>query len=124
MIVSDGKALITERGREPEKGRYDVPGGFLGPGEEPLEGLRREVQEELGVEIDVSMDDVIQMVPHRYGSEGDFVLAIGFKARLLSGTPSPADDVASVRWVRTEEIDDVDFAWPHDRDLVRKALER
>ena len=124
VIVSDGRALVTERGREPEKGKYDIPGGFLGPGEEPLAGLKREVREELGVEIDVTMDDFVQMATHRYGTEGDFVLAIGFRARLVDGTePKPADDVAAVKWVINSELDQVEFAWPHDRELVRKALD-
>ena len=122
-IVVDGKALITERGREPEKGRYDVPGGFLSAGEGVLEGLRREVREELGVEIEVSIDDCVSMVPHTYGDEGEYVLAIGFLARLATGDPRAADDVAAIRWVRLDEVDDIEWAWDHDRELVRKALE-
>ncbi len=122
-IVRDGRALVTLRGRDPEKGRFDVPGGFLGPGEDPLVGLKREVKEELGVEVEAAIEDLVQMVPHRYGPEGDFVLALGFRARLVSGDPKPADDVAAVRWISRNEIDDLDFAWQHDRDLVRKALD-
>ncbi|MGH2809138.1 MAG: NUDIX domain-containing protein [Actinomycetota bacterium] len=122
VIVRDGRALITQRGREPEKGKYDIPGGFLGPGEEPLAGLRREVMEELGVEIDVTMDDFVQAVPHEYGPEGEFVLSLGFRARLSSGDPKAADDVADFRWVEPGEVDDVDWAWEHDRVIVRKAL--
>jgi 8-oxo-dGTP diphosphatase len=104
------------------KGRYDVPGGFLLPGEEPIEGLKREVREETGSEIDVSIDDCLQIVPHTYGDEGDFVLSIGFKARLVSGEPQPDDDVAELRWVTEGELDDLDFAWDHDRELARNAL--
>jgi 8-oxo-dGTP diphosphatase len=114
---------VTQRAREPEKGRYDVPGGFLRAGEEPIDGLRREVREELDVEIEATVDDCISMVPHTYGPEGDFVLALGFKARLVSGDPKPADDVAAFKWVTMDELDDLDFAWPHDRDLIRRALD-
>ena len=122
--MRDGAALVSVRAREPEKGRLDVPGGFLLPGEDPITGLKREVREELGVEIDVDVEDCISMVPHRYGEEGDFVLALGFRARLLGGRVVPNDDVEEVRWVGADELDDLDFAWPHDRDLIRKALER
>ena len=123
-IVRDGKALVTQRGVEPEIGRFDVPGGFLAAGEEPISGLKRELREELGIEVDASVDDCVSMVPHRYGPEGDYVLAIGFLARLVSGEPRAADDVAAFRWVDEAELDAIDFAWPHDRDLVRRALRK
>ena len=122
VIVQDDKALITKRGSEPEKGKFDVPGGFVEAGEDVLDGLRRELKEELDVEIDVSIDDVVQIVTHQYGDEGNWVMAIGFFARLVSGEPTPADDVANIKWTSVDEIDDLDFAWEHDRELVRKAL--
>ena len=122
-IVHKGRALVTQRAREPEKGRFDVPGGFLRPDEEPIEGLKREVREELGVEIETRIDECISMMPHTYGPEGDWVLALGFKARLVSGDPTPADDVAAFKWVTTEDLDGLDFAWPHDRELIRRALD-
>ena len=125
-IVHDGRALATVRGRAPEKGRLDVPGGFLGPGEHPLDGLRREVKEELGIEVEATVEDCISMAIHRYGSEGDFVLSLGFRST-VAGDPAMAelagsDDVAEVRWVSAEELEELDFAWPHDRELLRKAL--
>lgn len=123
-IVRDGRALLCVRAREPEKGRLDVPGGFLNGGEDPIEGLKREIREELGVEVDVSVSDCISMVPHRYGAEGDYVLALGFRARLRSGEPGASDDVADILWVGKDELDDLDFAWEHDRELVRHALEK
>jgi NADH pyrophosphatase NudC (nudix superfamily) len=123
VIVRDGRALVTVRARDPEKGRIDVPGGFLRPGEDPLEGLRREVDEELGIAIDVGPDDYLQAAPHTYGSEGDWVLSLGFRARWAAGEPRPADDVADIRWVTRAELDGLDWAWEHDRDLVRKALD-
>jgi ADP-ribose pyrophosphatase YjhB (NUDIX family) len=121
-IVKDGKALITVRAREPEKGKLDVPGGFLGPFEDPIEGLKREVREELGIEIETAVEDCISMVPHLYGDGGEAVLSLGFKVRWVSGEPSPADDVAEIRWLTEDELEVADFAWPHDRELLRRAL--
>lgn len=123
VIVRDGRALVTKRARHPEKGRFDIPGGFLDPNEDPISGVRREVSEELGMTIEVTYEDLIQAVPHRYGEEGDWVLAIGFIARRASGEPEPADDVAEVRWVNADEVAEVDFAWEHDRELVKRALQ-
>ena len=121
-IVRDGRALVTIRAREPEKGRLDLPGGFLEVGEHPVDGLAREAREELGVEIEV-LGKPILMATHTYGADGAYVLAIGFRARIVSGEVRPTDDVAEVRWVSPEELDSADFAWEHDREMVRAALE-
>jgi 8-oxo-dGTP diphosphatase len=121
-IVRDGRALVTIRAREPEKGRLDLPGGFLEVGEHPVDGLVREAREELGVEIEVFGKPIL-IATHTYGADGAYVLAIGFRARIVSGEVRPTDDVAEVRWVSAEELDSLDFAWEHDREMVRAALE-
>ncbi len=121
-IVENGKVMVTVRAGEPEKGRVDVPGGFLEPGEHPLDALVREVREELGVEIGDIAGPLIMAV-HNYGAGGPFVLALGFAARLVEGIPEPADDVEELRWVTAGELDRLDFAWPHDRELVEIALQ-
>lgn len=123
VIVREGKALCTVRGIEPHKGKLDTPGGFLLNGEDPIEGLKREIEEELGIEIEAEVGDCLLMAPHEYAHEHDFNLALGFRARWVSGDPTPADDVAAVRWVSPDEVETLDFAWEHDRDLVRKALD-
>lgn len=122
-IVSDDRALVTERAREPAKGLFDVPGGFLAVGEQPLDGLRREVREELGVDIDVSEGDFVQAVSHRYGAEGEWLVSLGFRARLAGGEPVARDDVAAVRWIGRDELDALAWAWAHDLELVKRALE-
>lgn len=112
---------MTLRAREPEKGRLDLPGGFLEVGEHPVDGLAREVREELGVEVEV-FEPPILLATHTYGPDGQYVLAIGFRARIVEGEPNPTDDVADIRWISLEEVDAADFAWEHDREMVRAAL--
>ena len=58
-----------------------------------MDGLKREVTEELGLEIEVDPTPML-LAPHTYGPEGVWALAIGFRASVLEGTPDPADDVA------------------------------
>lgn len=86
-----------------------------------MDGLVREAREELGVEIEVAGNPVL-LATHTYGADGGYVLAIGFGARITGGEISPTDDVAEVRWVSAEELDSLDFAWEHDREMVRAAL--
>ncbi|MEJ7632727.1 MAG: NUDIX domain-containing protein [Rubrobacteraceae bacterium] len=120
-IVEGDRVLVTVRGIEPEKGRMDLPGGFVEVGEPPRDALAREAREELGVEVEVEERPMLLAV-HTYGADGEYVLAIGFRARIISGEPSPADDVAAIRWVSEDEIDALDFAWEHDRRIARRAL--
>ena len=52
-IIENGKGevLLTVRGREPEKGTLDLPGGFVDPGETAEEALIREIKEELNIDV-------------------------------------------------------------------------
>ena len=48
---ADGELLVVTRNRDPAKGTWDLPGGFLDPGETYEQGLRRELREELNLDI-------------------------------------------------------------------------
>lgn len=114
--------MVTVRAYEPEKGRVDVPGDFLKVAEHPVDGIVREVREELGVEIEVGESPIL-LAPHTYGPDGTYVFATRFRTRIIECEPNPTDGVAETRWISMEEIDDTDFAWEHDRGFVRAALE-
>jgi ADP-ribose pyrophosphatase YjhB (NUDIX family) len=122
VLVRDGRALLCKRAFEPETGKYDLPGGFLRVGEHPVDGLKREVAEELGLEIEVETSDLVLFGPHVYGDSDTWNLSLCFRARVVAGEPTPADDVSEVRWVTREELDDVELAWPHDRAAIEAVL--
>ena len=54
-IVTDrqGRFLLIRRGREPDKGRWSIPGGKVEPGESDAEATAREVLEETGLVVEV-----------------------------------------------------------------------
>ena len=52
VLDENGRVLLGRRAFEPFKGRWDTPGGFLEEGEHPLDGLRRELREETGLEVE------------------------------------------------------------------------
>ena len=98
VLDDDGRVLLARRKFEPEAGKWDVPGGFLEEDEEPLDGLRRELREEAGVEIEPL--ELAGIWADRYGGADDATATLNlyWTARIVSGEPTPADDVAELRW--------------------------
>jgi ADP-ribose pyrophosphatase YjhB (NUDIX family) len=91
-------------------------------GEHPADGLKREVSEELGIEIEVGTADLVLFATHTYGDDDTWNLSLCFRARLVSGEPTPADDVEEVRWVTPAELDEIEMAWEHDRAAIARTL--
>jgi NAD+ diphosphatase len=46
-----GQVLLIERAKEPGRGKLGMPGGFVDPQESAEHGLRREIREEVGIEV-------------------------------------------------------------------------
>jgi 8-oxo-dGTP diphosphatase len=82
---------------------YYLPGGKPDPGEQPLECLRRELAEELGVGIESAEPFAEVRAPAAL--EGVPMWMTVFLAR-LAGVPRPAAEIASLRF------------WPHDGGLA------
>ena len=111
-----GRVLIAQRPAEGLLGGlWEFPGGKREPGESLEDCLRREIREELGVEIQVGAR--ITSVEHAYSH---FRITLhAFHCTLVSGAPQ-ALGCADWRWVRLEELDG--FAFPKvDREVI-KAL--
>ncbi len=105
VIGQAGKVLIAQRPLEGMLGGlWEFPGGKQKPGETLARCLRREIQEELGLEIEVGPP--IISVRHSYTH---FKITLhAFHCRLVKGQPQVLD-VADWRWVTLEEIDAFPF---------------
>ena len=89
-----GELLLTARNREPKKGFLDLPGGFVDIGETAEDALRREIREELNLEITESR--FFASAPNEYAYKGltYFTLDLAFLCRVASfDEVRPADDV-------------------------------
>jgi len=105
FVVDDvGRVLLARRAIEPFLGYWDTPGGFVEEGEHPLDALRRELQEETGLEVEPGRFVGVWM--DEYGSDPDTqsTLNLYWEASIVSGEPHPADDVAGLAWFEPDAL--------------------
>jgi 8-oxo-dGTP diphosphatase len=123
IVIERGRVLLSQRkpGTHLE-GKWEFPGGKVQPGEDPRDGLRRELAEELGIEVTVG--DVIDVAFHRYDDVDRAVLLLFFEASRTPGSSEPrAIDVAAFAWSGIEELDPARFP-PADVEVLRKVRAR
>jgi ADP-ribose pyrophosphatase YjhB (NUDIX family) len=104
LCAENGRVLLVRRAHEPFEGRWDIPGGFLEEGEDPLDGLRRELKEETG--LDIEPQRFLGVWMDRYGgdSTAEATLNLYWTARIVGGDPEPADDVSELRWFERDAL--------------------
>jgi 8-oxo-dGTP diphosphatase len=84
-----------------------LPGGFLLFGESPLDGLRRELREELNVGI--SIERIVDAQVDTYGSRGEYSLNLFYKAHLISGIPQPSGEIREVEWFEIDRLPNLTY---------------
>ncbi|MCB0200269.1 MAG: NUDIX domain-containing protein [Anaerolineae bacterium] len=122
VVLRGDEVLLVERGREPAKGLWGLPGGLLELGESVEAGVRREVLEECGVVIEVgSLVAVFQPVERDANGRVRFhFVVLDYLARYISGEVRPADDAADARWVNLGDLNELPML-DVTRDVIRKA---
>ena len=91
---------------------WDIPGGFLEEGEEALEGLRRELEEETGIVV----EPVEWLGAYVDPYDGYFVLGLAWLVR-GDGEPQAADDVAELAWFAPDELP-TEMAFPSQHRVL------
>lgn len=122
----NGKFLLAQRDSKDnnQPNKWAIPAGHLDTGEhlnqmiqDALEqNLKREVMEEIGVEIIV--DKYIDS--HIWVGDDYRKLTVVFLCRIKSGEPKALDETQSVKWLRLDEISDLNLA-PEILRLITRA---
>jgi len=123
LIFKRDRILMAERGKEPLKGWWSIPGGALETGESLKEAVCREVREETGLIVEPrGVFEVFERIM-RDGdgtAEYHFVL-IDYICRVAGGTLQAGDDVCSVEWVRRRDLPALQIT-EGTRGVIEKAF--
>jgi 8-oxo-dGTP diphosphatase len=106
VIIRADRVLLVRRATEPLKGEWSVPGGVLELGEKLRDGIRREVLEETGLEVEPGevLDVFDSIFRDEQGRTQYHYVLIDYRCRLLLGEAKAGSDVSEVRWVQEVEL--------------------
>ncbi|MDE3198888.1 MAG: NUDIX hydrolase [Acidobacteriota bacterium] len=106
LIVEKGRILLVERGQEPLKGYWSLPGGAVETGERLEEALRREVREETGLEVEiVTPIGIFERIMHDVEGRVEYhYILMDYLCRPAGGEVCAADDASRCEWFGPEQI--------------------
>jgi ADP-ribose pyrophosphatase YjhB (NUDIX family) len=115
--------LLIRRAKDPGAGKLGVPGGFIDFGESAEEGLRREVREEVGIEIDRLC--FLTSFPNVYAYRDVTYPVVDLYFTAFAVNPAaarPLDAVAAVEWRQPADVPEDEMAFPSMRVAMAALL--
>ncbi len=127
LFHADGSLLMVQRGQEPARGRWSIPGGLVEVGERMETAVARELHEETGLLIEpLQLVELVERI-HPDPASPDriryhYVLA-DFLCRITGGSLAAASDADDVRWVPAAEWlpESSPLVEPFARPILHKA---
>jgi len=106
LIIRGDQILICQRTRHQSKPlKWEFPGGKIETGEQPRDALRRELDEELGIQANVG--DEVERITHTYEDGGTVELRF-FEVRSFSGELENRI-FRDIQWVHRTRLPEFDF---------------
>ena len=110
VILDGDRVLLIQRGQEPLKGEWSLPGGAVEIGETLAAALVREVREETSLDVVVGpVVDVLDSIRRDVDGRTEYhYIIIDYACRVRADTSTaatPGTDAAGARWVLVDELD-------------------
>ena len=120
-----GEIMLTRRAEDPWRGMLDLPGGFVDPGEALEDAARREIAEELGIEIDTLT--YIGSSPNKYIFSKYLIETTdaGFVATTHADLSAirPMDDVSAIEWYAPHQVPMQEIGGESIKRIIRKYID-
>lgn len=117
------RLLLTRRLTNPAKGTLDLPGGFVDPGETAEEALRRELREELNIEVTGVQFFSSFAGCYEYGGLSYYTLDLAFLCHLKSTARiRVADDVVGFAFCSLDDIHPAEIGLDSVREVVQTYI--
>lgn len=119
LIRFEDEILLTRRNQNPAIGKLDLPGGFTDPKESAEETCRRELEEEMGVNIDIDKLEFIMSVPNIYHYKGidyntlDMIFVYPVDDKF--DVQLEKSEISEIVWLKKEELKLEDIAFESQR---------
>ena len=124
VVLYKDEILFTRRSQYPEKGKLDLPGGFVDPKENAEYACYRELKEELNIEIDIQKLKFLMSLPNVYHYQGiDYnTLDLFFEYRLDEKISMSLEknEISEILWLKRENIDIKDIAFSSQQKFLQR----
>ena len=124
IIENDKKEILLEKrdGNFVYPFYWALPGGIVEYGETPDETAKREVKEEIGVDIEILKEakKAYTFLPNKKCSIQS--IGIVYYARIKKGVPKPVSETKEVKWFNSKQIKEMDLAYNHKEILKGEGL--
>jgi ADP-ribose pyrophosphatase YjhB (NUDIX family) len=122
VVLAGDQVLVVQRGAEPSKGLWSIPGGAVEAGESLAEACAREVAEETGLRVEVGpMVEVVERILRDEAGRVEYhYVLIDFLCRCPLLPPKAADDAADARWAPLDALESMGLT-PDTRRVILKA---
>ena len=106
LIFQQDEILLVERGREPLKGQWSLPGGAVETGERLDDAITREVREETGLEITPIQVALIfeRIIPDAAGNAEYHYVLVDYLCEIRGGKLCAGDDSNCARWFHVDDL--------------------
>jgi len=123
VVIRGGRVLLVRRGQPPLLGEWSIPGGMLETGETIVDGVRRELLEETGVEVRVGeLIEVFERISLDGEGKAQFhYVVLDYFCEAVRGEAGAASDAAEIAWVAEAEVDGYALSQAA-RQVIEKAF--